>query len=207
MTIVTPIDRGRRIRRLMIASSDHTPSQGDLNPDSVMRASRDGANEKLPQRPLDHRQIGAPGDHHHIALAFNVELPQAAFQNGGFAPLSGENARAHFDAWRLVAIEVAMELEATLAADQDPVAAFGGTLIEIVNRRAKIVEPSRTTGHKESRRRQTPSKLFEFDALKKRDNGRKVGIVEDARNEIEKLWRFGRRHLDDLEQRRDEDDR
>src|ERR1700716_1534843 len=96
---------------------------------------------------------------------FDVEFPKAAFQDGRLASPAGDNARAHFHSRRLIAIEVAVELRAAFAADQGPVAPFGGPLVEAVDRGAKVVEAPRPAGDQKRRRRNVPHQIFQFYPL------------------------------------------
>src|SRR3984893_14740621 len=143
MIIVTPVVRGRRILRFTITSRDHTPCQPDLKPVDVTR--------QLPQHPFDHRQVRSPRDNHDFAFTFDVECPKTAFEYCRLAPAAGDHARAHFHSRRLIAIEVAVELQAALAADQGPVASGGGALGEVVDRGAEVAEASRSAGDQEGR--------------------------------------------------------
>src|ERR1700730_7227791 len=168
-TIVTPVVRGRRSLRLMITSRDQTPSQGDLKAGNVMR--------QLPQRPFDHRQIRAPRDDHDIALSFDVKFPETALQNRRLVSRTSDEARTDFHSWRLIAIVVTVELQAALAADQCPVVALGRSLIEVIDRSAEIVEPSRPARDEEGWRHYASHQLFQFDTLKHRDNRRQISVT------------------------------
>lgn len=84
-----------------------------------------------------------PGNDHDLALAFDVEFPKTALQDRWLLPRARNEARANFNTWWLIAIVVAMELQASLASDQRPVVALGRPLIEVVNRCSKAFETSR----------------------------------------------------------------
>src|ERR1019366_1013622 len=161
-----------------------------------------GSSEKRPQGPFDHRQVGAPRHHHDLALAFDVEFPEAAFQDRRFASVASDDARTHFDARRLVAVIVTVELQAAFAADQGPVETFRGPFIEVVDGRAEVVETSRATRDQKCRRGYFAREFFQLYPFEHWDDGRQIGIAENVANEIKEFGRFGRRHLDDREHER-----
>ena len=137
-----------------------------------------------------------------IEDAFDVEFPKTAFKNRWLTPGASDDARAHLDARRLVAIIVTMKLEAALTANQGPIVALRRPLVEIVDRSTEVVEASRPARNQEGRRRHVPHQIFQLYPLEDRKNGRQIGIAKNVADEIEKLRRLGRCHLYDCEHER-----
>ena len=117
--------------------------------------------------------------------------------------LAGDDARAHFDARRLVAVVVAMELQAAFAADQRPVVTFGRAV-----RRGNGPARRGRRGLPSDKEPERPAcayfadEILQVDPFEHGDDGRQIGVAENVANEIEQFGRFGRRHLDDLEHER-----
>jgi len=60
-----------------------------------------------------------------------MRFQQTAFQECGFFALTCNATRAHLDSWGFVTVEVAVELQAALAADHRPGVSFWTLVQEI----------------------------------------------------------------------------
>src|SRR5258706_4971872 len=118
MTIVIPADRGAELRWPRSSSMTATSLQ--------WLSSMAGPFGESMQRAFDHRQIGSPRDRHHLGVALDVELEQAALEHRRLVARTVDAPRAHLDARRLVAVVVAVGLPASVSAGPHPPAAPRG---------------------------------------------------------------------------------
>src|SRR5271169_3183254 len=156
MTMVTPLSRGRPLRGTHAWSI--TPAQAS-SPIVV-----DALNE-VPKRTLHHAKISAPRHDGDIAMPLRVELQQTAFEQSDLIALAGDCARTHFNARRFIAVVMAMELQAALAADQNPILALRRTLVEKIEWGAEIVQASGAAGNKKSLGLRPLAQVTQFNAL------------------------------------------
>src|SRR5882724_7962988 len=157
MTIVMPAERGAELRWARNSAMTATSLQ--------WLSSMAGLVDELMQRALDHRKVGAPRHRHHLPVALDVELKQAALEQRRFVARAGDAPRTHLDARRLVAVIVAVELQAALATDQHPVATLGGPLVEKTDPSPQPVEPTRAAGHQVLRGRALAREFGDLDAF------------------------------------------
>ena len=119
-----------------------------MTPDQASSPIAIDALDEVSKRSLHHGEISTPRNNGDVAVPLDVELEQATFEQSDFIASAGNDSRAHFDARWLVAVIMAMELQASLAADQRPVFALCRPLVEKMQRGAKILQTSRAAGYK-----------------------------------------------------------
>src|SRR5579875_2042258 len=149
---------------------------------------------KFAQGGLNHREVGSPRHNHHLAVLLDMRFQQAAFHQRGLGALSGDQARTHLDTWWLVAVKVAVKLQAALAADHRPILTLR-VLVQEVYRGGQVIQAAGATGNQVGGRTHTLREIANFNAFQFQPDWRQVGIAQHLAGQSVQLWWLWRSYL------------